>query len=286
MIIVLIVGIVFLVAAYLISYQTNYYRKHGRRVQGTVIGIERKISHRRTSTQSRSTITYSPIVEYSFNSEAVKVSGLGGRNTIDHKIGQRVELYYLKDGPEYVMLKKGVHSTFVLIFSLMGLAATSFALYKLFMGKNSSNLLIFQIVFIAIGVIPILLKLSQAKGKFRARELLKGGKLETSELLANTDRTIYFSQREIEELQNKFNKIGQFISLFFLLGSFAGLSYFWHGLSESQQEILLNLQNYRTIIELVKGKDPNVIGTCITAIFSLMGIYSFFYSVRKSEASI
>lgn len=283
MIILFIVGVLFIILAFLMNYQRSYYRKYGIEVQGAVMAIEKVTSRRFSSGDASSSSTYTPIIEYSFNSERVKVSGFGGRNLICHKIGQRVKLLCLKDGPEYTMLKKGTSSTFVGAFSVIGFGAILFALYRLLTGGNSLFSILIQILFITFGAILTFREFSKARGKFKVREFLKGAKLESEKSLKDPKRTIYFSNRKIVKVQKKFNKIGLFIAVFFLLGAVGGLIYFWQGLSESQQRILLDIKNYRAIIELIKGKDPQVIGTCITTILTLMGIHSFFYSLKKSE---
>ncbi len=92
-VIFLIIGCLFLVGAALFTNHSITFQKTALRVQGTVVGMQKKISKDSDSSSTR--ISYSPIVDYTdLQNQSHQLESNSSSNPPSYEIGEKVEVLY------------------------------------------------------------------------------------------------------------------------------------------------------------------------------------------------
>lgn len=271
MIIFLIVSSVFLVFGLLLGLNYFYFKANAKTLPGRIHAIERYQSR-----QNRKTSTYyRPLIEYAFKGENYVFTSNFGSSDIGWNIGQKVQVYSLDKGPEYVRLKAKIHYLFPLIFFIFGFAGSAFYFYH----HHSS--LIIGVYATAMILAPIFayqyLKSKNLVEKF-IQELLKN-KIETPKSLE--EREIFFDKASLSEHAEKNHKVAFFITLFFATGTSTALHFTWAKTKQSSKDFIYSLAEDLSRVEEIKNymNDKSLAVSLVLAFFTSMLLYSLLYQV-------
>ena len=187
-------------------------------------------------------------MEYAFKGENYWFRSFGASNALaKFKIGQKVSVLSLKEGPEYVMLKEGITKIMAFVFGVLGLSLLALGCSKF--GEISfdepSKVLFnfFPLIFIVPTFLTIGLKMraySKKHPELMGKMMLKSATLETKESLK--DRDVYYTQSEVDKQVSKNANVGVLISIVFFLGAFMGAQYCWNKLGSGVKEQLLSIE--------------------------------------------
>jgi len=291
MIILIIVGTVFSAFALMLTYIRLYYVGHAQTLFGRVVAIEKRVSKTNYSGRTRVSVVYSPIVEYAFKGENYWFRSYGASNALaKFRIGQKVGVLSLKDGPEYVMLKEGITKIMAFIFGILGLILLGIGLSKL--GEVSLDTpfeILFNLaplIFIVPTFITIGFKMraySKKHPELMGKMMLKSATLETKESLK--DREVYFTQSEVDKQVSKNADVGVLISMIFFFGAFMGAQYCWNKLGSGVKEQLISMvedfSRYNEFIGLINKSNPMVIGFLFSSVMALFGLYGLIISLKQ-----
>ncbi len=292
MIVFAIVGAVFTLFGASMLFARRYFEENAMRVWGKVIALEKKIS--RGSGKNRSkTVTYGPIVEYDFEGQTYWFScGSSSNGIYKYKIGQRIRLLSLRDGPEYVMLEDGVLAPMGKIFFFIGSCLLGAFVYTLKDRSFDSWFdlapeLIFLIFFVPSFFIVRRKLKSHLKGKDLTvkKVMMRTATLETKNSLKGRD--VYYTQNKLNNEISKINSISLAITSVFFAGAMFGVYYFWGRMPDSSRLTIEKLfsENFdlNVLIELIGKENPKVIGFFATSFFSILGAFSFLSSLKKTN---
>ena len=275
MIIFLIVSSVFLVFGLLLGLNYFYFKVNAKILPGRIHAIERYQSR-----QNRKTSTfYRPLVEYAFKGESYVFTSNFGSSDIGWSLGQKVQVYSLDKGPEYVRLKAKIHFLFPLIFFIFGLAGSTYYFYH-----HHSNLIIGAYAT-AMMLAPVFayqyLKSKNLVDKFF--EALLKNKIETPESLK--EREIFFDKASLNEHSEKNHKVAFLLTLFIAIGTSTGLHFAWEKTKLSSKEFIYGLTEDFSRVEEIKNymNDKNLVLSLILAFFTSMLLYSLLYQVISKK---
>jgi hypothetical protein len=276
MILVLIVGTIFTCVAAIILYVRMLFQRYADRVPGTVIAIEKRVVH---SSNNSSSVHYIPVVEYAFNGEPVLVSLSAGTGTLNHSIGEVVELLSFPTSPEAVQFSKSQYVAWVVGFGGVGLATLAIFFFVL-EGSLDFKLTAGGIDVALLAAIAVAIR-SRFSGEQIFTAFTRNATVETESSLEQ--KTLYRTQAELDELERGWNRIGLAISSVFLLGSigvfvFAAIN-LPDGVTQSVSEWLKNTS--QTSILVAQIKKPPVILFLASLVFILLGIHSLRYSLKR-----
>lgn len=291
MIILIIVGTVFSAFALMLAYIRLYYVRHAQPLSGRVVAIEKRVSKTNYSGQRRVSVVYSPIVEYAFKGENYWFRSFGASNALaKFKIGQKVSVLSLKEGPEYVMLKEGITKIMAFVFGILGLSLLALGCSKFgeisFDEPSKVFFNFFPLIFIVPTFLTIGLKMraySKKHPELMGKMMLKSATLETKESLK--DRDVYYTQSEVDKQVSKNANVGVLISIVFFLGAFMGAQYCWNKLGSGVKEQLLSMvedfSRYNEIVGLINKSNPMVIGFLFLSVMALFGLYGLIFSLKQ-----
>ncbi|MFT6068104.1 MAG: hypothetical protein ACJAT2_002351 [Bacteriovoracaceae bacterium] len=275
MFIILIVSSVFLVFGLLLGLNYFYFKGNARTLPGRIHAIERYQSrtNRRTST------FYRPLIQYAFNGENYVFTSSFGTGDNRWKIGQRVEVYSLDNGPEYVRLKAKIHFYFPLIFFIFGLCGSAYYFY------HHHSFIILSVYALGMMLVPFgfyhFLKSKNLVEEF-IESLLKN-KIEDEESLKG--REIFFEKALLEKHTQKNDKAAFIVTLVFAIAISTGLHFSWEKTKDTSKEFIYGLTSDFNSIQEIKNymNDKNLVLSMILAFFSAMLIYSLIYQVLRKK---
>lgn len=252
-----------------------YFRKNGRALPATIYGIERyqSRSNRKTSTY------YRPLIKYSFKGKNYIFSSTFGSNEIRFRVGEKVKVYSLDIGPEYVRLKSKVQWLFPLIFFILGFIGSAIYFYK---NPSTAFLAIFILFLTSLPFVSI--QILKAKGlldKFNKSALKV--KLEDKESM--NGREIFIEKKDLNQHIKKNRFVAFIITLIFSLASSTALHFSWKETKEGSKEYFFELiKNYELYTEMeVYIKDKNFLLSIILMLFTALLIYSLIFQVLRKK---
>ncbi len=275
MFIVLAVSSVFLVFGLLLGLNYFYFTSNAKTLPGRVHAIERYHSrtNRRTSTY------YRPLIEYAFKGKNYIFPSSFGTGDIGWSIGQRVQVYSLDTGPEYVRLKSKVHFLFPLIFLIVGLAGSSYY----FFNHHSTFILS---LYAAVMILAPIAFYQFLKSKNLIDKIIEGflkNKIEDAETMKG--REIYFEKALLNQLTQKNQKVAFIITLVLAIGSSTALHFSWGKASNRSKEFIYGLSSEWARLEEIKSymNDKNLVLSMVLGFFTAMFIYSLIFQVLKKK---
>ena len=94
----------FLLIGVALFYLNRLYSKHGKRISGKVVGIEKYISRYKSNNQVSTSLVYRPIIECFYEGQKVYFCGSSGSSQIYHEVGEKVLVEYIVNKPESIRL--------------------------------------------------------------------------------------------------------------------------------------------------------------------------------------
>jgi len=290
----LIVGFAFFAFGSLFLYIRMVFESEAKVVSGTVVGLERKISHMGSGQSRRRSVLYRPLVEYAFKGQNYRFTpdSSSSNGIFKYKIGQKVKLLSLDKGAEYVLLKEGSLKMISVLFILIGLGVMGVGINLLrdFDFTNPFDYLFHLLPLASILIFLLMAKMKMGKRKRGLKEkgiegqMLKSATLETEASLKG--RTIYWSNHEIKKELGKVNKLGAFVTFIFLSFSLLFTAHMYKRMQGSARETLLafmsDLSQLDGVIELLKAENPEVIGFLAGLVFTLLCLLGLIQQKRAS----
>lgn len=278
MFIFLFIGIFIIAIALLIIYSKRIYLKKGTPLRGLVVGIQRDT----VKSQRNGGTFYYPIVQYTFNGEEYYIKG-DGSSVIRHEIGKTTTVLSLPDGPEFVMIKDDYSNLLASIFMILGMVLVT--VYYFVSKSPLQAKLFFTFIAIAIPLLaPKYIKYKMKKKGMNPKEFNLKNRTKTYTMDDLKKKNIFWSQSEVSELTQKWNKQGLVISLIFFIASSFGIYYAYEYLQPKQKSLfdaLIKNFDYAPYIEALKAQDKRLILFSIALAFFLMMTHSLIYSLRK-----
>ncbi len=281
MTLIFLIGATFLFAIGLLFLRRKaHLQKFGRELSGKIIGYIRQKS--RGSSSQQGGTTYHPIIEYTLNGEEYLIT-CGGTNSFPYRIGERVKILSLPHGPEYAMLKGAKSDNlFIGVFFFMGLIFGGVFHFTYEWSLSTKGGLYFVLLILAY-LAPIILERKMKKHKATGPLWLKSARIRKRSELEKLD--VYWSNSELDTYHRKVNKLDAFISKAFAFICYSALVMMWNLVDfknkEKMRELAQNFGPMEEFVELIKEKDPMVIGFLIALFFALMSTHSLIYSLRK-----
>lgn len=275
MIVVFLVGSIFFAFGTVFIFNYYYYRQNGRSLPAKIYGIEKYYS---TNSNRSKTLYYSPIVEYLFQGKTYLFKASFGSSNISHKINQKVKVFSLNKGPEYVRLQTKIAWIFPSIFFIVGLI-----LLIWFFSQEHSFEYIALCIFIDLAI-PYFIyrKLKEKKLIDQLLDSFMRGKIETEETLKG--REIFRSNTELRKELNRYKKTGLIITSVFLSATAYGTYFFHKEMSSSSknliQSVLKDLSTWELLKTLPYQSEGEIIGFAFCLFMSLLLIYSLFFQLR------
>ncbi|MBK24676.1 MAG: hypothetical protein CME70_11830 [Halobacteriovorax sp.] len=247
-----------------------YFKNKGKTLKGTVFGIERYIS--RTNGKAKATM-YRPLIKYHFKGKEYLFTASYGSNDIHQRIGDKVKVLSLDDGPEYVRLKTKIQWVFPLAFLSFGIAGSVGFFYV------SPSTLVLGIYIALLLLVPMILyQYIKSKGLLEqfTKSLLKA-KLEDEESLKA--REIIYSKNELDKMLVSFRKGAFVATLFFCLCSSTGFYFSWEKTKDSSKEYFYSVfKNFDLIHEFkLYSNDKSFLLSLFLMFFTVLLIYSLIF---------
>tara|TARA_R110000868_G_scaffold258137_8_gene515406 strand:- start:1708 stop:2541 length:834 start_codon:yes stop_codon:yes gene_type:complete len=275
MFVIILVGSVFIIFGSLLLAINIHFLRNGKVLKGKIVGIEKYQSYERNKGTQ---VFYRPVVEYHFNGATVKFACSFGSSAISYKIGERVSLFSLNKGPEYVRLNSKTLWIFPSIFVVLGSIASIVYLF------NEPSLQT-KVGVIALILLAILYGYNYLKKKnlieMITENMLKASVLDSEQL---AKREIYNSQSEITREIKRSYKYSLPITTIFACALGYGAYFFYGQLRPSSMEFIGGLlENPGSAAQIQQYmSDKPLLGFLICCFFGVLMIYSIFYQLKTS----
>lgn len=273
MLIFLFVGSVFFLVASILTYKNLYFSSNGRKLSAKVHAIEKYLSR----TRKGSSTFYHPILEYSFNGENVLFCSSIGSGTPTWEIGEKIDVYSLDKGPEYVKIANRNQWVFPSIFGLVGLGLMIFFILQ----EQSLTFLLFSVLS-DIGIFFLLYLYIKKKSPLdKVFDSLLTSKIETSETLK--DRDIYFEKKVFDKEMSKYEGVTIIVTSVITSACYFAMAYFWNISKKGSQEYFWKVVSSFTDFKDFQNytNDKAFLGFLIMLFFSLTLSYSLAYQLKN-----